>query len=88
MHMLPKIPKATWLLFFILTVILTMLFSGVESPADGNDAIVFPFPFYRHLGGRHYPEPTDRTYLRHISSTEPYRLFRDLVCLNLCYKEV
>ncbi len=78
--MLPKIPKATWLLFFILTVILTMLFSGFESRADGNDAIGFPFPFYRYLGGRHYPEPTDRTYFIGI-----YLLLNLIVYFGISY---
>ncbi|OOG19986.1 hypothetical protein BWD42_08920 [Sphingobacterium sp. CZ-UAM] len=76
--MLPKIPKATWLIFFILTVIITILFSKFDSPSDGNDTI--GFPFYRYLGGRHSPEPTDRTYFNGI-----YLLLNLIIYFGISY---
>ncbi|MDF2516287.1 MAG: hypothetical protein K0R59_1583 [Sphingobacterium sp.] len=80
MRMFPKFPRATWLIFFILTVIITILFSRFDSPSDGNDAIGFPFPFYTYLGGKRYPEPPDRTYFNGI-----YLLLNLIIYFGISY---
>jgi|GEM_PF-240076 len=78
--MFPKFSRATWLIFFILTVIITILFSRFDSPSDGNDAIGFPFPFYTYLGGKRYPEPPDRTYFNGI-----YLLLNLIIYFGISY---
>ncbi|PUV25849.1 MULTISPECIES: hypothetical protein [Sphingobacterium] len=79
--MFPKFPRTTWIIFFILTVTITLLFSKCESPSDGNDVLGFPFPFYTYLGGKRYPEPPDRTYFNGIYLLLNLVVYFGIACL-------
>ena len=78
--MIPKIPRATWFVFLILTVTITLLFSRCESPSDGNDTFGFPFPFYTYLGGKRYSETPIRTYFNSI-----YLLLNLIIYFGIAY---
>lgn len=80
MRMFPKFPRTTWIIFLILTVTITLLFSKCESPSDGNDALGFPFPFYTYSGGRRNPEPPSRTYFNSI-----YLLLNLIIYFGIAY---
>jgi len=81
MLMFPKFPRTTWIIFFILTVTITLLFSKCGSPSDGNDTLGFPFPFYTYLGGKRYPEPPDRTYFNGIYLLLNLIIYFGIACL-------
>jgi len=48
----------TWLIFSIITMTITLIFAKCDSPADGNDELGFPFPFYQYIGGKLSVEPS------------------------------
>ncbi|MCX2493936.1 hypothetical protein OQX63_10660 [Pedobacter sp. PF22-3] len=41
-------------------IVILGITAALNSAADGNNVIGFPFVFYEYLGGKRFPEPTTR----------------------------
>ncbi len=70
----------TWLIFSIITMTITLIFAKCDSPADGNDELGFPFPFYQYIGGKLSVEPENRSSFNFI-----YLLFNLLIYFVFAY---